>query len=41
MNIFVSIGLIWLPESPEFLHEAKRFDKARDVLKQIAKFNGV
>ena len=31
----------FIPESPRFLYANKRYDEAREVLKKVAKFNGV
>ncbi len=40
-NFLVAIGVIFVPESPEYLYEKKEFQKAKQVLIYIAKFNGV
>ena len=40
LQIFVIIGLFWLPESPDFLFAKGRFAESRDVILQIAAYNG-
>ena len=40
VGAFVVMGAVWLiPESPKWLYANNRFDEARAVFKQIAKFN--
>ena len=40
MQIVVIIGMVWLPESPDFYFAKGRFDESREVVLRIAKFNG-
>ena len=40
-SISMLLTLIWLPESPRFLHSHKRFDEARKVMERISRINGV
>jgi len=35
------IGSFFLPESPKFLYEKKRYEDAKNSLRIMAKFNGV
>jgi len=39
-SIFVINLVFQLPESPKYLFANARYDEARDVINQIAKFNG-
>lgn len=40
LQVVVIIGLFWLPESPDFLFAKGRFAESREVILQIADFNG-
>lgn len=40
MQVFVIIGMLWLPDSPEFYYAKGRFDESKQVLLRIAAFNG-
>ena len=40
IQVIVIIGLLWLPESPDFLFAKGRFAESRDVILYIARFNG-
>lgn len=39
--VAATVAAFFIPESPLFLYEQKRYDEARDSLRVIAKFNGV
>jgi len=43
--VIVALSLVymfsWVPESPKWLYTWRQFDKAREVLEYIARFNGV
>ena len=39
-SISAVLVLLWLPESPRFLHGRRRFDEARNVMNHIASVNG-
>ena len=41
IQVWVFSGLIWLPESPDFLYAKGRYDESKLVLMRMAKFNGV
>lgn len=34
-------GMLWMPESPKFLYENKRFAECKAVLLKMGRFNGV
>ena len=40
IQLVIIAGLVWLPESPDFLFAKGRFEESREVLHKIAKFNG-
>ena len=40
IQILVILGMLWLPESPEFYFAKGRFDESKLVLLRIAKVNG-
>ena len=40
LQVIIIIGVIWLPESPDFLFAKGRFNESKDVLFYIAKYNG-
>jgi len=40
LQFFVIIGMLWLPESPEFYFAKGRFAEAKSILLLIAKVNG-
>ena len=40
MQVLVIIGMLWLPESPEFFFAKGRFDESKEVLMYMARFNG-
>ena len=40
VQVFVLLGLLWLPESPDFLYAKGKFAESREVILRIAKFNG-
>jgi MFS family permease len=41
MQLFVIIGLLFIPESPIVLYETRQYEEARDVYSVIAKRNKV
>ena len=41
VQIWVILGLFWLPESPDFLYAKGRYDESKAVLMRMAKFNGI
>lgn len=41
VNALCVVVGFFLPESPKFLYESKQYDKCREVLRYISKFNGV
>ena len=40
IQIGIIVGLLWLPESPDFLYAKGRYDESKEVLMRIAKWNG-
>lgn len=40
MQVLAIIGMLWLPESPEFYFAKGRFQEARQVILKIAHRNG-
>ena len=36
IQVFLIFGIIWLPESPDFLFAKGRFDESKEVLLRIA-----
>lgn len=40
MQVLVIIGMLWLPESPEFFFAKGRFEESKEVLMYMARFNG-
>ena len=40
IQVFVIVGMLWLPESPEFYFAKGRFAESKQVLLHIAKVNG-
>ena len=41
LNVLTVICLLFIPESPKFLYEKKRFDEVRQVFQKIANINGL
>ena len=41
IQLVIIAGLLWLPESPDFLFAKGRFAESRDVILRIARFNGL
>ena len=39
MQVLIIIGLLWMPESPEFYFAKGRFDESKIVLLHIARVN--
>ena len=39
MQILIIVGLLWMPESPEFYFAKGRFEQSKNVLLKIAKVN--
>jgi hypothetical protein len=39
--VVATIALFFIPESPKFLYEKRRFDECRKVFNYIARFNRV
>lgn len=39
-NFIAAVGILFVPESPLYLHATKDYDKARESLNRIARFNG-
>ena len=39
MQVLIILGMLWLPESPEFYFAKGRFEESKLVLLQIAKIN--
>ena len=39
IQVWVILGLLWLPESPDFLYAKGRYDESKEVLLRMAKFN--
>lgn len=40
MQVLVIIGMLWLPESPEFYFAKGRYNEAKQVILKIANLNG-
>ena len=40
LQVFIIIGMLWLPESPEYYFAKGRFDESKQVLMRIAAING-
>ena len=41
LQVFIIIGMFWLPESPEFYFSKGKFDQSKEVLMHIARINGI
>ncbi len=41
MNVISTLCVLLIPESPKYLYSNKKFEKAKEMLKYIAKFNRV
>ena len=41
LQILIILGMLWLPESPEFYFAKGRFEESKQVLLRIASVNGI
>ena len=40
IQFFILVGVIWLPESPEFFFSKGKFEESEQVIHRFAAFNG-
>lgn len=41
LNVFVAVAVFFIPESPDFLHDIRDYDRTRKVFQFIARFNRI